>query len=244
MNPYLESPRRWPEIHAYLIIDIARNLNRALLPKYRAAVEERVYIDTTMVGIPDTTVYRQPTNIQNSSTAVAVSDKPERVMLPMTCEVKERYLEIREIATQQVVTAIELLSPANKRGSEGRRKYLKKRQNVLGSLTHFVEIDLLRKGEPMPMTGGQQADYQILISRANERPGAERYAFNLREPIPPFPVPLSEGNVEPVVDLKQLLETVYDEAGIDSAIDYTTQPQPPLKNDDFEWVQSLASVAE
>jgi len=240
MNPYLESPYRWPEIHTSLIVEIAAALNPQLQPKYRAAVDVRVYIDDSFVGLPDATVYRQPMNAKSGSSAVAISVKPERVTLPTACEVKERYLEIREIATKRVVTAIELLSPANKRGGEGRKKYLEKRQTVLNSSTHFVEIDLLRKGEPMPMTGGQRADYQILVSRANERPSAERYSFNLREQIPQFLVPLLAGDVDPVVDLNRLLELVCQRTAIDSAIDYSTQPQPPLSKEDFDWVKSLS----
>lgn len=240
MNPYLESPYHWPEIHTSLIVEIAAALNPQLQPRYRAAVDVRVYIDDSFVGVPNATVYRQPTNEQCGSSAVAVSTKPERITLPTAYEVKERYLEIREISTKRVVTAIELLSPANKRGGEGHRKYLAKRQTVLNSRAHFIEIDLLRNGEPMPMTGGQQADYQIIVSRANERPSAERYAFNLREQIPQFLVPLREGDTEPVVDLHQLLNVVCQRTLIDSAIDYSAQPQPPLDQEDFEWVKSLS----
>lgn len=50
MNPYLESPYRWPEIHTWLMVEIARSLNPQLLPKYRAVVETRVCIDSMPVG--------------------------------------------------------------------------------------------------------------------------------------------------------------------------------------------------
>ena len=47
----------------------------------------------------------------------------------------------------EVVTVLETLSPANKRpGGDGRREYLKKREEVLQSPSHLVEIDLLRGG--------------------------------------------------------------------------------------------------
>ncbi|MEO1683927.1 MAG: DUF4058 family protein, partial [Cyanobacteria bacterium J06631_12] len=103
----------------------------------------------------------------------------------------------------------------------------------------FVEIDLLRKGKPMPIECSQPADYQILVSRANERPSAERYAFNLREPVPQFLLPLTNEDAEPIVDLKSLLETVCQDTGIAIGIDYTVQPQPTLSTEDFAWVQSL-----
>jgi hypothetical protein len=50
-----------------------------------------------------------------------------------------------------VVTAIEILSPKNKRAGEGYNQYLNKRNQVLHSQSHLVEIDLLRGGEPPPM---------------------------------------------------------------------------------------------
>ncbi|ASC73590.1 hypothetical protein XM38_045610 [Halomicronema hongdechloris C2206] len=52
-------------------------------------------------------------------------------MLPMPLEVQEGYLEVREVATQQVITVIDVLSPANKRPGRGRDAYLYKRDLVL-----------------------------------------------------------------------------------------------------------------
>lgn len=241
MNPYLESPYRWPEIHHALISEIARTLNPQLVPKYRAAVETRVYIDTSLVGIPDVYVHQRAEQKRSRSSAIAVSTKPERVTLPTPCEVTEGYLEIREPFSKKVITVIEVLSPANKRLGEGRKQYLAKRETVLSSATHFIEIDLLRQGEPMPVTGGRRADYQILVSRADERPSAERYAFNLRDEMPQFLLPLDEqdaGN-EPTVDMKSMLNQVCRDTAVDIDIDYTVQPQPAISKEDFDWVRSL-----
>ena len=239
MNPYLESPYRWSEIHTWLIVELARTLNPHLKPKYRAAVETRVYTDSVLVGVADAAIFERPTSSARGTTAVALSAKPERVPIPMSCEVTERYLEIREITTQRVLAVIEVLSPANKRAGEGRKKYLEKRQKIIASYTHLVEIDLLRQGDAMPAGEGQKATYQVLISRASERPIAERYAFGLRDPIPPFPIPLDGGDIEPVVDLKALLTKIGQDSGLDGSIDYSTQPQPELSEDDFLWIQSL-----
>lgn len=239
MNPYLESPYRWPEIHHALISEIARTLNLEIVPKYRAAVETRVYMDLLLVGIPDVYVHKRSEQQAVRSSATAISIKPERVMLPTPCQVTEGYLEIREPLTRKVITVIEVLSPANKRKGEGRKQYLKKRKAVLSSATHFVEIDLLRQGEPMPLAGGQQADYQILVSRADERPSAERYAFNLQDQIPKFLLPLEVEDTEYVVDIKRLLDQVCKNTAVDIDIDYTAQPQPPLSADNFAWMQSL-----
>ena len=244
MNPYLESPYRWPEIHHALISEIARAINPYIVPKYRAAIETRVYIDSSLVGIPDVYIHKR-TQQKRVSSSVAVSMKPERVAIPMPCEVTEGYLEIREPLTKRVITVIEVLSPANKRTGEGRKKYLSKRETVLSSLTHFIEIDLLRQGEAMPIAGGQPADYQILISRADERPSAERYAFNLRDEMPKFLLPLDteDASMEPMLDIKALLDQVCEDTAVDIDIDYAVQPQPPVSVEEFEWIQSLSSEA-
>lgn len=38
MNPYLENPELWPEVHSRLIIAIADAIAPQLRPKYRVAV--------------------------------------------------------------------------------------------------------------------------------------------------------------------------------------------------------------
>lgn len=242
MNPYLESPYRWTEIHHQLISEIAAALNSQVVPKYRAAVETKVYIDLSLVGIPDVLIAKESKQPSTQGSSVAVFTKPEKVTIPRPCEIKEGYIEIRETATRRVITVIELLSPANKRSGEGRKQYLKKRHTVLESETHFVEIDLLRKGDPMPLMEGQKTDYQVLVSRVEQRPVAERYAFNLRDRMPKFPLPLQTEDTEPAIDLKALLNQVCRKTAIDIVIDYQTQPQPALSEDDFSWLASLPTT--
>lgn len=50
--------------------------------------------------------------------------------IPTLLEVEQTYLEVKDAATQEVVTDIEVLYPANKIG-EGRAKYEAKRQTIL-----------------------------------------------------------------------------------------------------------------
>jgi Protein of unknown function (DUF4058) len=241
MNPYLENPALWSEVHSWLIVELARTLNPSLIPKYRAAVEKRVYLDALLVGIPDASVFQQnPEASGNSVVTTSVLSKPIRVTLPLTEEITERYLEIREVKTGKIVTVVEVLSPKNKRVGEGRDKYLTKRQKVLNSATHLVEIDLLRTGNFMPMAEAISSDYRILVSRADLRPEAELYPFNVRESIPQLLIPLQPGDEEPIVNLSEVLRQVYQEAALDLAIDYSVQPVPALNDSDFQWVRSVA----
>jgi Protein of unknown function (DUF4058) len=163
----------------------------------------------------------------------------EPLTMPMSEETQERFLEIREVGTGVVVTVVEVLSPKNKRTGEGKTKYDAKRQTVLNSAAHFVEIDLLRIGEAKAMAGGVLSDYRILVSRANHRPAAELYPFNLRELLPRFLLPLRPGDQEPVVDLHSLLQQVYQDVALDLAINYTQPPVPSVSDDDFAWIQTL-----
>src|SRR5207237_2291550 len=98
------------------------------------------------------------------TTERCVREIPEGIAVPHVT------VEIRDAANRQLVTAIEVLSPTNKRG-EGRSEYLAKRQRLLLSTAHLMEIDLLRQGQRVPM---QQplppAPYFILLSRTENRP--------------------------------------------------------------------------
>jgi Protein of unknown function (DUF4058) len=135
--------------------------------------------------------------------------------MPILEEVREAYLEVKEVATQRVITAIEIVSPTNKRG-DGRSKYEQKRQQVLSSQTHWVEIDLLRDGKPMPIVEElPKSDYRILVSRSNLRPAADLYSFTLLDVIPQFALPLQGGDRQPIVDLGTLLNEIYDRSGYD-----------------------------
>jgi Protein of unknown function (DUF4058) len=245
MNPYLELPALWHEFHNRLIVAISDALTPYLQPRYYVAVETRTYLDDDnpelLVGIPDAIVLRASKTPVAQPTAIATQTRPKQIQLPIPVEVKERYLEVREVGTHQVITVIEVLSPKNKRKGEGRTAYEKKRQRVLGSSSHLVEIDLLRENMPMPMIGVEgTSDYRIVLSRATTRPMADLYEFQLREPIPSFPLPLKPGDSELAVDLQAIVLGVYDRGSYHVRIDYH-QPVPPpkLSEADLLWVDDL-----
>ncbi|MGC1393435.1 MAG: DUF4058 family protein [Coleofasciculaceae cyanobacterium] len=246
MNPYLEHPEIWPGVHHLLISEIVKFLSPKLRPKYRVAVEVRMYEtpseNSLLVGIPDLIVKRSST-ATTTTTNVAVAaptTQPTKVTVPVPEIIKEGYLEIREVGTDKVITSIEILSPANKRTGKGRQIYEKKRLRVLGSGTHLVEIDLLRAGEALSFFGNNiSSQYRILISRGNCRPNADLYAFNLQNVIPAFPLPLQTEDIEPIIDLQALLGEIYEIASYDLAIDYSRGSIPPLSESDVAWADAL-----
>jgi hypothetical protein len=244
MDPYLEHPQLWPEFHNRLLVAIADVLGPQLRPKYRVAIEKRVYQDAAedlQIGRPDAAVFRTVSE-QNlaSQRHGQVLVEPVMVELPMPEEITQRFLEIREVGTGEVITTLELLSPSNKRAGKGRQLYEEKRLKVLGSQTHLVEIDLIRAFGPLPLRGKTTASlYRILISRVEQRPLAALYGFNLSDPIPSFPMPLQPEDSPVWVDLQDLVNGVYDRASYDLAIDYQQDPIPPLSMSDAAWSRHL-----
>ncbi|MBD2210283.1 DUF4058 family protein [Nostoc linckia FACHB-104] len=246
MNPYLENPVFWAEVHHRLITALADTIEENIPPQYRVAIEQRTYLsddsDSVLVGIPDVSIFSQQTSQQQYSSTVTQTATSEgiTVMIPVPEYSRESYLEVREVSTGFVVTSIEVLSPKNKRTGEGRKAYETKRKQVLASLSHLVEIDLLRSGKPMSILGEVPVtDYQILISRSETRPQAKLYGFSIRERIPVFSLPLQSEDTEPILDLQSLLNGIYNRARYHLAIDYHQEPVPSLKPEDAAWADTL-----
>ncbi|MGD1909007.1 MAG: DUF4058 family protein [Leptolyngbyaceae cyanobacterium] len=250
MDPYLEQPTFWSAFHSRLIVAIADALSPKLRPRYYIEVETRIYKDAgeLLVGIPDGVVLSRS---QGSSadrgdapaieTAVAAKSRPQQVTLPMPVEIKERYLEVREAGTDAVITVIEVLSPKNKRQGSGRTAYGTKRQAILTSTSHLIELDLLRGDDPLPMAGADSlGHYHVLVSRSSRRPQADLYGFKVQEPLPVFPLPLKGSDEFIEVDLAQIFSGVYDRASYDLRIDYGQPPPlPPFVQADQVWIDDL-----
>jgi hypothetical protein len=143
MDPYLEYPAFWSSFHTRLIVAVAEAIEPQLLSHYYVEVESRTYQsddsdDKLLIGVPDAVVFSKQADTSSEVPSVEVSSvatqsRPEIVTVPMPIEVKERYLEVREMGTDRVITVIELLSPQNKRSGREREAYEKKRHLILVS---------------------------------------------------------------------------------------------------------------
>ncbi|MDJ1183629.1 DUF4058 family protein [Roseofilum casamattae] len=256
MNPYLEHPDLWSEVHSRLIVALADEIAPRSMPNYYVALEKRIYLstpqDSVLIGIPYVSIIapevRSSQDLERNPTSTATlpkPDEPQTVTVALAEEVQERYLEIRETNTGRVVTAIELLSPKNKRAGEGKEAYLRKRQRILTSSTHLVEIDLLRGGKPMPMQGvTKRKDYRILMSRSDRRPYAQLYSFNLTDAIPKVELPLQAEECSLVVDLKPILDGIYDRGGYHFRIDYSQPTIPALSGETAAWANTVLYARE
>jgi len=247
MDPWLEHPAIWPDVHNSLITAIRDELVPRIAPKYYVGLEQRVYAlepsELIFVGRPDIVMGRpvavdiayEPVGLEES-TAVGVLD----VEVPTNDKLQEWYLEIHDVETGTLVTALEVLSPFNKLHAKGREEYIKKRKRVFGSMTNLVEIDLLRAGEPMPLDRRPpRTDYRMLIRRGATHPKAKLYTFNVRQPIPMIPIPLLPEDVEPELDLGKVLHALYDRARFDLRLNYAKPSVPPLCEENMAWARAI-----
>jgi len=251
MDPWLERPTLWPDVHDSLILALRKVLTPLLRPRYYVAVQQRTVVAVVASEfdpmIPDIAVVKS--NISFPSVAESTSiflDEPFVVEVPEPEMITEDYLEVVDAADDKVVTIIEILSPSNKYTGKDRKKYEFKRNRIFQTNTSLVEIDLLRDGTPMPFTflqtNGVQRHYRIFVKRGDRARRAFLYPFDVRQPIPVFPLPLQRGDVEPPIQLGKVLQDVYDEGGYDMRIDYSQPPVPPLSEADAKWAEEILRI--
>jgi hypothetical protein len=248
MDPYLEGSL-WTTVHFALSAEIVRQLAPRLRPRYLVLPAERFVTETpesvaiTAMDIyPDVSVAEaraMPAHAQRATIAAAPLELATIIPTP----VPHVTIEIRDTANRQLVTAIEVLSPTNKRG-DGRVEYLAKRRRILLSTAHLLEIDLLRQGQRVPMQKPlPPAPYFIFLSRAEKRPVTEIWPISLKEPLPVVPVPLLPDDPDVALDLQQAFTTTYDLLGYDLALDYAQPPELPLPKADAAWAETLLRTA-
>ncbi len=251
MDPYLEQRGVWKTLHNALLTDISRTLQPLLRPRYWVAVEELTYEavpdDLVLLGGPDVSVVDlRPPPGGATAGGVALLPRVEQVGIPLPETIREKYLEIRDPQTGEVITVIEVLSPTNKRTGAHYDQYLRKRATILGSHTNLVEIDLLRQGQRMPMRrapGAVPYDYSILICRPRLSDRADFYPLSVRDPLPEVPIPLRIGEPDVPLPIGAVFAAAYDRGGFDLIVDYRLPPRPPLSEADAEWADVVLRQA-
>lgn len=233
MDPYLEGAL-WSTFHFTFGAELLRQLAPRLRPRYLALPVERLVLDEVSdLSVVTTTIYpdvsilpTRPSLPQPTADTVTVAPLQRVTVIPQA--VPHVSIEIRDVAQRQLVTAIEILSPTNKRG-EGRAEYLAKRRKLLLSTAHLIELDLLRQGQRVPMQEPlPEAPYFVFLSRAERRPVVDIWPITLEQALPTIPVPLLPGDADLPLDLQSAFTSTYDLLGYDLLIDYQQPPNPPL----------------
>ena len=253
MNPYLEDPTGWRGFHGHMLSGMTFALTPRVAPAYFVEYEEALRIDVPDEGrrrlfaiadVAMTDADRAVDTDEGGGVAVArrAKVKPLTRTVRLGLKRKHRWLSIRDTKSREVVTVIELLSPSNKEPGDDREAYLRKRLTLLGSAVHLVEIDLLRGGGRMPVSDPPACDYCYVVSRQPLRPKVQVWPITVRDALPPVPIPLRTGEPEVELELKEVLDAVYDGAGYALRV-YDDPPVPPLSTRDAKWAAKFVPTA-
>ena len=255
MNPYLESEGIWPDFHNELISQLRSALTAHLPDRYHISLQQRTEVvpplgpapDLALI-IPDALVTDEPApslleaTPEATGTATAVAAPPEEgaaVRVRMPREVRVTWLRVEAMPERDVVTIVEVLSPTNKAPGTGRLQYLREREAISASYVNLVEIDLLRRGQPMPLeTLPPASDYRILICRGLEHPNALLYPFTVQQAIPKFTLPLLPEDEELEVDLGAIVNGMHHTVRYGQVARYhEPPPEPAFEGEMATWVK-------
>ena len=254
LDPYLEP--FWSNVHTSMMTYIRDALQSQLPQGLWTRVEEVVTIDGPNAGgahlaypdvhITDEEPWAPVWKSPSGSGGLALA---EPLVIPVDEPITLRHLEIVDTRSGgAVVTAIEVLSPANKIGRTKREHYQRKQAAYLATEVNLVEIDLLRSGEyivslppdKLPAKARQGCGCLISVYRASiPWPEWEIYPVDLRKPLPTFAIPLRRGDADAILDLQAILDQCYRNGGYHLGIDYTQPPQPELPLEDQAWAEDL-----
>ncbi|MBK7409555.1 MAG: DUF4058 family protein [Saprospirales bacterium] len=234
MDPYLEG-YLWPDVHQRLAGVIADLISPQIVPDYVVRLSMYTVADTDPeedVGImyPDVEVMRKKSRTKEPEpvyTAPPVLTDPS-ISIPSLgpLEVRIPVIEIRDRKGNNLITAIEVLSPVNKR-KPGLEPYREKRHRLHEAGVHLLEIDLIRRGErPFVHPMVPHAHYLALLTRAGVGK-TDVWAFNLQDSLPVLPVPLKAPDPDARLDLGAALRTIYERGRYDLSINYEEAPPPP-----------------
>ncbi len=249
MDPYLEAPPIWPDVHTSLISIFREQLTPLLAPKYLAELETQVVIDRLddepQIVLPDVSVTTPEVPPDAASTVAVAAPTPVQIRVPLDVPTHLVSLHLRQRETRRLVAVIELLSPVNKRRGKGRDEYLEKRRALLSSPVHVIEIDLLRSYPRMPFDDPlPPTHYLVMVCNAGERPNSSVWLISVRQPLPTIPIPLLPPDPPVSLDIGQALRTAYKRARYDLRVDYRKPPVPSLSPADAAWAAALFASRE
>ena len=251
MDPYIEAGD-WQTFHSRFIAALGDLLVPQVRPSYVVNIAQDVYLVRDDGGVekrqPDVSVSAEQgaagagRGVGAADAAVHTLD-PMAVTIPLTHERTHRFIEVRSRKSNKLVTAIEVLSPTNKVDRRGRKKYVRKRQDLIESGVNLLELDLMRRGRRLPMHPGVPAgDYFAVLCRVADAPRATLYRWTVRDRLPTIPVPLGVKDPDAAAALQEAFVATYERLGLDYQLPYGEPLDPPFREADAAWLAEVLST--
>jgi hypothetical protein len=272
MDPSLEHPRFFADLHSGLIFAIKQVLQPILPQSYCAQSGERVWLETSQRSVePDVNVTREmrksePARRTSGQGGVAIAE-PEletdfQAAHPVVITVEdvvhdehiEPFLEIRGRwgAQDRLVATIEVVSPSNKTpGDQGYDRYRAKQREILGAQVHLIEIDFLRDGTHVTAVPRELArekagpfDYHVSVHHFNLPREYSVYPIRLEQRLPGIEIPLLPEDPSVLLDLQAAFNSAYDAGPYRKRISYGEDPiEPPLRIEQAGWIKAILQAA-
>lgn len=249
MDPFLEVPPYWSDFSPAFLSAIRNQLLNVLLTRYDVRLEEYLFLEHEKLPAhrvrPDEVV---STNWK--SEAKVVQEFPiTQTASTMEAEypdfdpITQRRLVLTHRASGKVVAIMELLSPINKAaGKDGLDAYERKREELLTTSCHLIELDLLRDGERLPIKGRTPpGDYFAYIGRWERRPAVQIIGWTWQSVLPSIPVPLLPEDSEIQLDLAAAFRDAYEPAYYDQRLPYEVPLRPALSTTEIEQARRLVN---
>ena len=246
MDPFLEDPGIWQDFHATLINYLREAIADRLPENYIARVKEQIRLIDVEANEakrfePDVDVARTAT-LPGTAAApgTAVLLEPMLVEREETAETRELSIEIVRNPEKSVVTAIEVLSPANK--GKDAEEYIVTRRMLRKEPGNIVEIDLLIGGLRPPLKDRwPSGDYHVLVTRRKHRGKAQIISWSVRQPLPRIPIPLRDPDPDVEVALAEVFQITFERGRYAKQLNYSKPPPAPLSPDDLKWAAEVAA---
>ncbi len=249
MDPYLEP--YWSNFHVLMMGALTAALNQSLPRGLQARPEQEVRIET-LAG-ENLAAYRPDVAVFGNEPAISgpVHFHGTLVAEPIHIPYQHAPIFLRDVRIvdtrdrDRVVTAIEVLSPWNKRPGKLNLKYIRKLHDFEDAGTNWVEIDLLRSSRRRMITDWQdvpsekRGDYLVTSYRTDEE-RISAYPFKLRDRLPVVLIPLRDVDDDVQLNLQEVFDRVYSE-GRFSSVNYSKPLVPSLSPADAEWAAGLVA---
>jgi len=224
MDPYLEEPGIWPDLHASLACGISGMLNATLPLPYYARLDRRLEFD----GEPGTlseplrhhfVEIRDPTQGHRLITLIEIVSPSNKRPGPDRDAYQRKQREVLE--SDASLIEMDLLRTGER------------------LLRDQILVETVAQREQPPA-------YLVVVNRAwrrGERCHWQLFPIGLRDLLPCIAVPLRESEPEVTLDLQHVFNRAYDDGPYHrGAVNYAAPPRPPLPDADAGWAAQMVAA--